>query len=442
MVPSKSQFIPISCEPKGGIYRNISVLILFFIVDITLVFAQEGWFSVSAGFSYGHHAVHFVNADTGWVVQEGGNVIKTENGGNSWDTQSVNNNYHPEDLFFLNANIGWMSCDDMRIFKTVNGGQSWDLKYENTSDDYYVCPLYSIHFANENVGYTVGWRYHQSNYTYETVALKSENGGESWAPQIVGSQDFKIFSVYFADENKGWIVGKQGYVFSTVNGGSDWVPQDSKTSSDFFSVFFINENIGWAVGANGTIIVTQDGGNNWEIQTSPTNSSLWAVHFLNEDIGYACGFDGTILKTLEGGSDWFKQVSGTNEGLIDIFFVSPDTGYCTGWFGTILKTINGGVGTNSVDHRNINLEDFRLSQNYPNPFNPVTTIEFYTPQISPTHIILYNIYGQKIKTVFSGLSKIGKNTIQLNASNLTSGVYFYTIESGLQSQTKKCVLIK
>jgi hypothetical protein len=88
-----------------------------------------------------------------------------------------------------------------------------------------------------------------------------------------------------------------------------------------------------------------------------------------------------------------------------------------------------------------------LYQNYPNPFNPITTIEYQIGTIyeSPVQVDLYvyNILGQKIKTLVSGKKAAGEHRIEYDASNFASGVYFNRITiDNKRSDTKKLILLK
>jgi hypothetical protein len=95
--------------------------------------------------------------------------------------------------------------------------------------------------------------------------------------------------------------------------------------------------------------------------------------------------------------------------------------------------------------RNISLSIpcvFALYQNYPNPFNPSTTIEFDIPQASFATLEVFNLLGQKVATVLSGNLKAGKHKIPWNAGSLSSGIYFYRLNSGSFSDIKKLLLLK
>ncbi|RKX29780.1 MAG: hypothetical protein DRP47_00805 [Candidatus Zixiibacteriota bacterium] len=85
--------------------------------------------------------------------------------------------------------------------------------------------------------------------------------------------------------------------------------------------------------------------------------------------------------------------------------------------------------------------EFRLAQNYPNPFNPTTTISFDVPVATSYNLTIYNINGQEVER-FAGTAEAGVFEVEWDASNVGSGVYFYRLEAGDFSATKKMVLVK
>jgi len=85
--------------------------------------------------------------------------------------------------------------------------------------------------------------------------------------------------------------------------------------------------------------------------------------------------------------------------------------------------------------------DFALNQNYPNPFNPTTTISFNLPISSDYTLTMYNVTGQQVAE-FTGTHEAGTVSIEWNASDMASGVYFYKLNAGDFSATKKMVLLK
>ncbi|HUI29380.1 MAG TPA: T9SS type A sorting domain-containing protein [Candidatus Acidoferrales bacterium] len=87
-------------------------------------------------------------------------------------------------------------------------------------------------------------------------------------------------------------------------------------------------------------------------------------------------------------------------------------------------------------------ESYVLSQNYPNPFNPSTTIEYSVPRNGFVTLKVYNILGQEVSTLFSGVQHAGNYQATFDGAKFASGVYFYRLQAGNVSITKKLVLIK
>jgi hypothetical protein len=85
---------------------------------------------------------------------------------------------------------------------------------------------------------------------------------------------------------------------------------------------------------------------------------------------------------------------------------------------------------------------YELSQNYPNPFNPSTSIQFTIPEAGFVTLKVYNMLGQEIRSLVSGIKEAGSHTIQFNADNLNSGLYLYKIEAGSFTQVRKMTLLK
>lgn len=128
--------------------------------------------------------------------------------------------------------------------------------------------------------------------------------------------------------------------------------------------------------------------------------------------------------------------------MYGIFFTDDYHGYVIGAGGTILKTNTGGVTGIEIIKNEILPDDYSLLQNYPNPFNPTTTIEFQIPEQSKISLIIYDVLGNKITKLVDDNFQVGNYSVQFNASNLASGIYFYRLITNKATLTKKMSLIK
>jgi hypothetical protein len=104
---------------------------------------------------------------------------------------------------------------------------------------------------------------------------------------------------------------------------------------------------------------------------------------------------------------------------------------------------NGDASLSNEVEVNLNKElSYCLEQNYPNPFNPSTNISYSLPNDSYVSIKVYDVLGKEVMTLVNENKKAGTYKININCSNLNSGVYFYTMKAGNTAQTKKFILMK
>ncbi len=106
----------------------------------------------------------------------------------------------------------------------------------------------------------------------------------------------------------------------------------------------------------------------------------------------------------------------------------------------IQKVVNSGVGVKEIGEGVPS--SFELSQNYPNPFNPTTVINFSIPKSDFVSVKVYNTLGQEVAELVNSVKSAGNYEVTFDASNLTSGMYIYKIQSGNFTDTKKMMLLK
>ncbi|MEI7483265.1 MAG: T9SS type A sorting domain-containing protein, partial [Ignavibacteriota bacterium] len=99
--------------------------------------------------------------------------------------------------------------------------------------------------------------------------------------------------------------------------------------------------------------------------------------------------------------------------------------------GTGVNPINGNIPT-----------VYSLSQNYPNPFNPTTKINFALPKAGFVSLKIYDVLGREVRTLVNEVKSAGQFSVDFNASEFSSGVYFYRLESNGFTDIKRMMLIK
>lgn len=222
------------------------------------------WTSIRNG-SWGqgksYRGLFFINQNTGWFCGSGLYVLKTTDGGSTFDSTYIWWGYL-FDMYFKDANKGLMVGEGGGIFKTTNAGLNWiqaTLPIGNYGDIHKISVLQN-----------------QYCYVVETAkrVFRSTNFGDSWdsIAYISQSQGEGPRCIRFSSINTGWLSAEVGRMAKTTDGGYSW--RDQFTGGDprgVLSFWFYNDSIGWAVGSNGMILYTTSSGavfvnNNSQIQ--------------------------------------------------------------------------------------------------------------------------------------------------------------------------------
>jgi photosystem II stability/assembly factor-like uncharacterized protein len=183
-----------------------------------------------------------------------------------------------------------------------------------------------------------------SRMLWITLALFTLTAAASASDHVRYVEDATLRSVFFIDPKEGWVVGDEGAILHTLNGGKTWHRQPTGLRSSLRSVHFLTPDIGWVVGREelpygmgsvGVILFTSDGGLEWKRQLPNTLPGLNHVRFVNRKNGFFLGdgsdpFPSGVFKTADGGKSW-EPVAGprTTTWLAGDFYVSKN-GILTG----------------------------------------------------------------------------------------------------------------
>ncbi len=325
-----------------------------FILFLISTYTYSQWTIQNSNTTKILYSVDFLNENIGWVAGSDDVIELTKDGGQSWKMA-------PGQLFpsystwysicFVNENEGYV-CGNY----TQDWFEAW-WKYTKNGCDTWTRPSGSfipntsrwtnVFFLNEEIGWRVGYRNGEGKVSKTTTGV-----GEDWHSGTTVIEP--IYDIMFIDENDGWMVGSEGAIYNSTDGGINWMPQNSGTTESLRSVYFINSMIGWSVGGQNNqaiILKTTNGGQSWS-STLPQNiKKLNSIYFLDENIGWACGSisstpsdKGVILFTDNGGDNWEVQYTENNcTSLNDIDFVSNTSGWAVGTNGVILQYFSGEV---------------------------------------------------------------------------------------------------
>jgi photosystem II stability/assembly factor-like uncharacterized protein len=362
--------------------------------------------------------------------------ISTDNG-NNWSKSSlVSLTPNPiAALVVIGNNL--IAGNDNRTWLSSDNGITWSPSFNGPGYIYSLVANGLDIFAGSHYGL-----FHSTDYGLNWVSL-SDDFWFSW---------YGVYDIAFKETNI-FLVTSSGIQLSTDN-GSTWNPvnSDLPVYPFKFGVKLAACGNNLIAGTSNGIYLSSDNGTSWNpinnglpantpfptLLVSGTNIFAATNQYNGENIG-------SVFCSTNNGADWLDASSGLPHDSVN--------------FGVNSLTLNGTnllVGTNTkgiwsrplseltgVSKEEIKLpKDFILSQNYPNPFNPGTIISYSLPSSSNIKVIVYNSLGQTIKTLESGYKTAGNYSIYFNASNLPSGIYFYKLEAGQFTQTKKMILLK
>lgn len=396
---------------------------------------------------------------------------------------------------FVNSNTGWLSGDSGTIIRTTNGGDNWAVQSSGITNN-----IEDIFFLNERLGWATAFEvFPDSNEFYGTLILKTTNGGNNWTSSMFPDTNMFMTSVYYLDSLKGFLGGVSASIVLTTDNGISWTYTDTDSSLFFllpvFDINFYDESLGYACGGfrdiAGITWVTTNGGLNWrgtvlapepffdiailnsqkticaggdlEYGSSIAITSNQGVNWLYDTLGvfglatgidnrtqpeiWMCsGYAAKFLYSLDTGNTWTAIGTPGNSAILDLNFTDSVYGFACGVNGVILKYDK----TKSFvfnDPDEIHGIDFILNQNYPNPFNPGTMISYTIPanvkgHMSNLKLIVYNSLGSEVSTLVNENQNPGSYTVEFDAGNLPSGIYYYRLSSSGFSVTKKMVVLK
>ena len=236
-------------------------------------------------------------------------------------------------LYFHSPQLGWAVGSGGTILKTVDGGKKWKKVASGTT-----ASLSAVFFSRREAGMGRWSQWDDSpeprRGEYVASATRRYPGG--------------FYGLSFVSPSEGWVVGGNGTILHTKDGGIHWVDQASKTSAALYGVQFLTAQHGTSVGAVGTVLMTDDGGITWTPQETQGAVTLFDVYFSDTSTGWVVGNAGAIFHTTDGGHQWIDRTlpcTRTCTKLTDLLrvrFTDPQTGWIVGERGMVYRTTDSG----------------------------------------------------------------------------------------------------
>jgi hypothetical protein len=290
------------------------------------------------------------------------------------------------------------------------------------------------------------------------VVYLTSNGGTSWStiPAPTGLRSFLV-----AGANLVLASGSSPYISLSTDAGLHW--NASNTGIPYGPTpltLFLNNGVVYA-GMQGVISFpaaapdflfrSTNNGTSWIIDTAGFASSMAVRAFAANGSAIYAATSGGVYMSTNGGTKWYPN--NTNLGTLDA------RGVVVAGQNLLVGTNGGGIFRRTLadmltgveENRSTIAETFRLEQNYPNPFNPTTRIAYVIPsgsgsrlQVagSDVRLTIYDVLGRSVAVLVDGVQTPGRHEVTFDARRLSSGVYFYRLQSGNYADTRRMVLVK
>ncbi len=321
--------------------------------------------------------VTFVNSSTGFICGESGTFLKTTDGGNTWNPCTTNTILNLTSLCFINSDTGWISASD-NIPLPSSGDTGLILKTTKGGNSFIVCQ--GFHAAIQKVSaFNKDTCLAISDGNTGCNILKTTNSWISWQNIFNCWESCPLTSIKTFPTGLAYVSGYTGMLYKTIDFGMSWDSTALDSLQFVVDMSFPSPDTGYTAGYYSFLDVssinsTNDGGQTWNWDLYENSIYFTSVNFVNDSIGFAATGGGAIYK----------------HGII--------TGISPG-----LRLINPSICV------------------YPNPATDRITVEL-SGETQESNVSIFNIEGQRVIT-----SQITESKTQVDISNLPSGVYYVRV---------------
>lgn len=381
------------------------------------------------------HTLYFKNENEGFIATYDWNIdstllLTTMDGGENWLKKSIGTVRTPRKIYFVNNDTAFIAGDFGGILRTVDGGNSWEASYHNGN------VYFDVFFTNNNTGYVVG---------EDGEISMTENCGESWSVLNSGT-DKQLRSVFFTDVNTGYVVGSDGAILKTTNSGSRI---KSLYQTDYFicqgDTILVKPN--FIGGSKPLTYLWNTSQTSSSISVTPLYDTIYDVTIIDSEMDsiniqipvhvniipaaniYQSG--DTLISDILYGNQWYRNDSLINDATSNYLIVESDGNYYTvisdyQCFSKKSNAIQVDLSTTIPTITN----SFKV---YPNPFTDKLTIEIGNFS-NPCYL---KVIGTNGREYFN--SRITENICQFDLNAIPQGLYLLQLSTAKKMITTKII---
>jgi photosystem II stability/assembly factor-like uncharacterized protein len=256
--------------------------------------------------------VQFFDSLSGCVTASGGQIFRTDDGGANWRIVRDGGGELLSDVSFVDRYFGW-AVGPSGVLRTTDGGENWTWAVRSASENGYLGGN-AVQFLDRNLGWMAS----------RGAVMKSADGGMSWASvtlPLAPTEHPQLSDLQFADPQHGWVVGENGTILATMDGGWTWARQTNGIPAPKPRPL--------------QIVRRANGVDTFDLEGPPAGLCLMAVRFVDASHGWTAGFfpdegRSVVLRTDDGGITWREEGEAQGQELRGLFVTAAGRGWSVG----------------------------------------------------------------------------------------------------------------
>lgn len=384
------------------------------------------WTAVANNYWERWHDVRFTDSLHGFIVGEHGSFLRTTDGGDSWERDSIGSALH-----FFSAAPGsppdriFAAGDEGSLRESADTGRSW------TAAD----PGVGTAFRSVSFDGTTGVVAGDSGRAFQT-----RDGGSSWHPVATGlTENFEkvaLLPLRFVAAGDSVRIFTETLV-PTPPGVEYALSKSWATPARARALAILGTTV-WVAGDSGFAAFAEIDDDSLTVRSIPGAGRLRAIALLDDSRIYVAGDGGAVHYSADAGLTWYRQLTASTNDLRAVALAGSVRAFAVGNGGTILRTDVPGTLTDIPVPAPGVPTAFRLLQNYPNPFNPSTAIAFDLPVSANVTVEVFDVLGRAMGgsadgsaggSKAAGWLSAGRHEFRWTASGAATGVYFYRLRA-------------
>lgn len=400
---------------------------IFLVSALLLIFNVRGraqWVHTNGPYAGAVYAIASKSDSTLFAATQTGCSRSTDNG-NNWVT--INNGLAGGAMYSLSVDPAgnlFGGSFNAGIFRSTNNGTNWTRVYIS------LAVVWGFAISSDGTIF--------AGTDFEGV-VRSTDGGTGWSQVGLTGRDVLSLTV---NPTGTVFVGRRGDgVYRSSNRGDSWTPVNNGLGNLTVWSLMANANNHLFAGTNNGVYRSTDNGESWTL-SGISGATVVTLTRTSDGALFAGSTSRGVYLSRTGGASWTQMNTGLTDTSIYTLTVSGTSLFAGTSESDVWRRSLSEMVTSAEYSPSEVPASFRLDQNYPNPFNPVTTISFTLPSKSFVSLKVFDALGKEVSILVSQELPGGTYSTKWNAGGLPSGVYFYRLQAGSFTETKKLVLLR